>query len=269
MEYKILKLGSFVPMNEQGYLLNNNTIAQINPPFDKPINKIIATYSEIFKNQVHSIYIRGSVARAKAIIGFSDYDCFAVLFDTPNEMQVVQLKTSTQTLVTEFDFVSNFDLYFFTLSDLLENPDFYHWKFALKIQSLCIYGNDLIQTLPNYKPNSEIIYSLFHLEKRIEKSKLKLYSFFDPTLTKYWCSWIARTFVRCGLELVIEREKNFTNELYLCYEVFSKYYPDKKNQMQAALEFAINPITNIEKTLQLIDSLGYWLVDERIKVYGR
>lgn len=269
MEYKILALGSFVLKNHNGYLVNTNTLGQIDRPYSKPIERVIEVYKTVFKNEVHSIYIRGSVARGKAIVGFSDYDCFAILNSAPDSLQYSQIKNEINLLNKEFDFVSNFDLYFFTTHDLFENPDFEHWKFALKIQSVCIYGVSVIPLLPDFCPDRSIIFSLFHLESRITKAKEKLYSCFDLAQTKYWCSWIMRTFVRCGLELVIEREGQYTNELYLCYQTFSKYYPERESQMKSALESAINPISKLEIILGSIESLGGWLIDERVRIYGQ
>ena len=228
-----------------------------------------AFYTSIFKQKIHSIYIRGSVARARAILGFSDYDCFAILLNESTELEKSSIRKATFQIQNDFDFVSNFDLTFFVLSDFLTNEDYKHWRFAAKVQSLCIYGDDLIPTLPSFRPDSEIIFSLAHLEDRIKKAKDRLYNYFDPTLVKYWCSWIMRTFARCGFELVIDREKKYTNELSLCCKVFSKYYPQKKMEMYKALELSINPITNLEEIFTLIETLGDWLVEERKAIYKR
>ena len=60
-------------------------------------------------------------------------------------------------------------------------------------------------------------------------------------------------------ELIIEKEQQFTPDLYLCYKTFSKYYPTKETQMRQALDYFLNPITDL-KTLEIfINQFGNWL----------
>ena len=268
MGYEILKIGSFIKMDSQGFFINDYEVNKLMIPYEKAIDKIIGCYITVFKENVHSIYIRGSVARGNPIMGFSDYDCLAVLCKKCTDIEKKSILEYAESLKLEFDFVPIFDLSYCDIIELMENEEARHWQFAIKVQSICIYGKSLIPILPKFKPNSEIIFSLSCLEKSINKSRNVFLKAFDPDIIKRRCAWIMRIFVRCGLLLVVEREKKYTNELALCCEVFSQYYPEKAKQMKISLELAINPITNLEVLLDLLDNLGQWLVRERIFIYG-
>ncbi|MNL57955.1 hypothetical protein D3C87_1815530 [compost metagenome] len=64
--------------------------------------------------------------------------------------------------------------------------------------------------------------------------------------------WMSRRIVRSGLEITLSRSQKFTRDLYFCYEEFTRYYPDKKQIMYAALENALNGHIDIENFRELI-----------------
>jgi len=68
--------------------------------------------------------------------------------------------------------------------------------------------------------------------------------------------------VRSGLEIVSEQERCFTRDLGLCFDKFSKYYPDKKDDMRKALALALEPTNNTELIEKVFDNIGNWLVAE-------
>ena len=76
------------------------------------------------------------------------------------------------------------------------------------------------------------------------------------------CKAIMKIIIRVGFELIIEKEQQFTPDLYLCYKTFSKYYPTKETQMRQALDYFLNPITDL-KTLEIfINQFGNWLENQ-------
>jgi hypothetical protein len=179
------------------------------------------------------------------------------------------MKERAKDLVREWPFVSQFDLTFFTIDQLLIDPEFAAWQFALRIQSRWVFGDDIRSRLPQYRATPDLAFALFNLETRIAKFRRRIIEEFDYSASLYWCSWVMRTLVRCGLELVIDREGRYTNELPLCYEVFSKYYPDKREAMRRALELSINPTASIESMLEIVEDIGAWIVQERKTHLGR
>lgn len=268
MIYDILDIGKFIGIDRNGFLKNEYSLDKIKPPFNKPIDCIIKKYKEAFKQNIRGIYVRGSVARGNPIEGFSDFDCFAILENKPTENEIRSIRQASIDLLHRFDFVSNFDLFYFRYSSLFNDPNYAPWKFAIKIHSVCIYGENIIHQLPDYKVDSKILFALYHLENRIKNAKENICLNFDPISTRYWCSWIMRTIVRAGLEITTNRHGKYTNELALCYKTFSKYYPEKSTEMFTALQLSINPSTNFQIIFELIDSLGAWLIKERISFWG-
>lgn len=122
------------------------------------------------------------------------------------------------------------------------------------METVCIYGEDLAERLPGYKPGPDIAFQTRYFQKH-----------FDLFLNEYpvepedekldFLNWMLRRFLRLGMELVMEREQRFTRDLYLCYESFSKHYPEKQEEMYRALELAVNPVVNTE-TFNFIKDFG-------------
>ena len=71
--------------------------------------------------------------------------------------------------------------------------------------------------------------------------------------------------IRSGFELIIEKEKQFTADLYLCYLTFSKYFPNYKQEMKQALFWFLNPIIEAKELRLLLDHLGNFIIKESKK----
>ena len=62
--------------------------------------------------------------------------------------------------------------------------------------------------------------------------------------------------------LVIEKEKDYVDNPEDCYNIFSKYYPNKKKEAKEVLKIAKKPVTDKEKVFKIIDTFGKWLTKE-------
>jgi hypothetical protein len=68
-----------------------------------------------------------------------------------------------------------------------------------------------------------------------------------------------KRFLRVGFELCAEKERAYTRDLYPCYQVFSKYYPEQERNMYQALDWALNPIDDKQRLTEFIKKFGSWL----------
>ena len=69
-----------------------------------------------------------------------------------------------------------------------------------------------------------------------------------------------KVIIRTGFELVMEMENQYTVDLYPCYKAFSKYYPEKENQMYRALELYLEPSDDVNFLRRFINEFGLWLI---------
>ncbi|MFF2176595.1 hypothetical protein ACFVT8_09075 [Lysinibacillus sp. NPDC058147] len=124
----------------------------------------------------------------------------------------------------------------------------------------------MISRLPRYKANEALANEhLIHLQGQIKNACDDLQDNSDIEDIKDCCKWIMKIIVRAGLALVITKANTYTRDLYPAYKLFSKYYPEKKNDMKIALEYAIAPIIDVNLLLSFLNEFGTWMVSEADK----
>lgn len=200
--------------------------------------------------------MRGSVARGNSVDDFSDIDIFALIYDWEERWKMAEWQPDLQKeLQTEFPFVREVEImmtpYFEDFSQ--KNPGL---AMIVKTQSLCIFGNDLSKTIPPFLPNEKMILHLTWLEEDVNDFLQK-----EKTTTRD-CQEVTKILIRSGFELVMEKEKKFTTDLYFCYHIFSKYFPEKEDEMREMLHLYLNPMEEELYLKKLVRSLGNWMVEK-------
>ena len=78
---EIIQNSVFLDTDDEGYLISDSSAAKIVPPWSEAVDYARQLEVRRLGGRLHSLYLRGSVARGRAIAGRSDLDLFAVLFD--------------------------------------------------------------------------------------------------------------------------------------------------------------------------------------------
>lgn len=253
----ISPIGSFLPINENGFIINNLKWENVQSDWREPLEMIIKQYQNHYKERLHSVYLRGSVARGLAMPNISDIDTFALVSSTEFiRWKKADIQPKIESSIQEqFPFIKGVEMNIASYESdfLLKNP---RLAMVLKTQSLCVFGNDISKSLPDYRPKDLCLNGQW-LEEDLNDFQQKLES---GTITKEDCQAIMKVIIRVGMEIVVEREGKFTNDLYLCYKTFSKYFPEKEKEMRQALEYFLNPIDDGIKINYFIIDFGKWLV---------
>ncbi len=252
---KIKPIGSFFPQDKNGFILNDTSFEKVQKQWLSVIERIKKSYIDNFGKKVHSIYLRGSVARGSNVDGFSDIDIFAVIYDLEERWKMGEWQPDLQKeLQKEFPFVREVEimLTLFFKDFYQENP---RLAMIIKTQSLCIFGNDLSESIPPFLPNKKMILNLTWLEEDVNEFLQK------EKITTQNCQEITKILIRSGFELVMEKEQKFTTDLYLCYDVFSKYFPNKEKEMREMLHLYLNPMEDEIYLKKLVEKLSKWILD--------
>ncbi|UOR13220.1 nucleotidyltransferase domain-containing protein [Halobacillus amylolyticus] len=269
---EIKEIGSLCSVDDKGYLINQSDPKKINNKFQEVIQRIKESCLSVLPKEIHSIYIRGSVPRGLDIEGVSDVDIIIVTYSNPQDIDLDWVEETEQFIDQKFPFINGVELGFCPLSEVEESKYCSMIPFILKTYGICVYGENLISKLPDYKPDSSLANEhLIHLTSLIDKAKHDLTGNDDIEDIKDCCSWIMRIIVRAGLALVIVQEQSYTRDLFPAFKLFSKHYPEKEQEMRTALWYAINPLSNSEEILELLDHFGIWMKEEAenwLKVYN-
>lgn len=254
----IQPIGSYLSQDENGFVVNDLAINQLEKRWRDVAYYLAKAYKKELGKHVHSVYIRGSVARGLAVDGVSDLDSFALVKPSFSEKVIRWQKADFQSSIEKelndkFPFIGDLEMMLATY-----NEDFKNSRLAMivKTQSLLVDGENIFSELKNYKANREMCLNYRWLKEDID-AFLKI----NPqSFTINQCSEMMKMMIRTGFELVIEKVGRFSPDLYICYRDFSKYYPNKESEMRQALIWFLNPVRNKKELDKFVVNFGNWML---------
>ncbi len=255
-------------IGEDGCLVNETARENVVGKWKDVVDNVIEIYKHHLGEKLHSLYLRGSVARGKAIDGVSDVDTIAVVSISSDELKTFDfswVKNEQDRLNEKYPFQTRVEFYFLSK----ENVSFTD-QFIIQTQSVCVYGDNLSGSFGKIPFSKETILKLIEeneVDKKIERARSIIEESDDSKKIAKMTSWISKRFLRMGVLLAAYKEPKYTRDLYPSYELFAAQYPDKAKEMRQALEYAINPTENKEESLAFINDLGTWLIEEKVRLH--
>ncbi|WP_336883107.1 nucleotidyltransferase [Priestia koreensis] len=263
---QVKHIGRFCQTDDHGFIMNDSSTANINNEFQQVVDAVLETYRLYLGNELHSVYVRGSVPRGLGIVNVSDIDTIAILNKRVEDIDLGWRDKVEQELNDKYKCVKGVELSFYYIDDILQTNRFSIIPFMIKTHSICVYGDDLSVRLPHYKADKTLGNEhLFHLKDQITLAKKDLYDNEDRNDILDCCGWIMKIIVRAGLALVIEEENKYTRDLFPAYQSFSHYYPDHEPEMKQAVQYAIDPISDTYKIMRFLNQFGDWMINEAEK----
>ncbi|MCH2082925.1 MAG: nucleotidyltransferase domain-containing protein [Saprospiraceae bacterium] len=249
----IRPIGCFFPQDEKGNILNPCHSKFISAYYRSFFDAFILLAKERLGDNYHSCWLRGSLPRGLFQEGISDIDLF-ILVKTKKYFKSRQVHYHSN-LQQQYPEIKNVDIieYGYTSKLGVAYPQL---AMVIKTQALCLDGIAIGHELPNYKIGKAMMLQSRWLEDDLTKF-LALMDYSSSELKA-----ICKIILRSGFELVMEREMKYTNDLYICYVSFSKYYPDLSKEMRKALFWYLNPVSKNEMAKKTIEKLGNCLCQE-------
>ncbi|MBO1581653.1 nucleotidyltransferase [Bacillus sp. XF8] len=259
----IKKIGRFCPVDGTGYIINDSHINNIQPVFLRVIQEVKDICFRLLQDDLHSIYIRGSVPRGIGIKGIADIDTIILVRKDPKKIDLEWIESVEQQLLQKFDCISGVELSFYDVEEVIHSAHFSFISFMIQTHGVCIFGEDIRPRLPKYKVSKELAYEhLIHLQAQIEQAREELIHNEGREDIKDCCRWIMKIVVRAGLALTIDREGLYSRDLYPAYEMFSMHFPEQEQNMRKALQYAIDPLDDTMGILVFLETFGNWMINE-------
>lgn len=253
---EIRPMGSYFEVDENGYLVNPASLEKIQEKWKPAIDDVVEVYKNKFGDVLHSVYIRGSVAKGEAVEGVSDLDSFAYVNLKKEEIEKGWQKEERALLKEKYPYIEDIEI------TVMPVPE----KASLMVaQSVCVYG-EAMEVQPK-KPGKDMFNHLYYFEERHINARKSLENISDSEKEKIQskCVWLMKDILRAGFELTMERSGHYTRDLYLCCKDFSEYYPEKENIMFKVLDLAINPVSDKKRIFEVIDEIVPWVAEESKK----
>lgn len=265
---EITKSGVFLDTDEEGYLLSDSSAGKIVSPWSEAVDYARELEVRRLGDRLHSLYLRGSAARGRAIPGRSDLDLFAVIFDDkPGDAPPPPLWSQNTEFRRRFPFVTSVESSHIALANV--HGPFHYYRFAMKVSAVCIHGEDLLPQIAPYKADAPIAEEWFRIFPHlIDQLVDDLDKARDEETQKSLCQDLMKAFLRAGFLLVMKRQNSYTRDLYPSYQSFSHFYPERKSTMWRCLELAVNPISDTEEFLPLVTDFNAWMREATEAEFG-
>lgn len=264
-DIEVLNLGHYTLVDSEGYLVNPSNLAKLPNKWKSALEEMKRSYLEGAPDYIHSIYVRGSVARGEPIEHVSDIDTVAVTMGTTANLDNSWINPKVVQLEDKYPFSTGFEFVHWNIENLEDknNPKAVNLRFTMKTQFECIFGEDLLPSFPKVKPSAEMAWlQTANFEKSLKSGLKKLEERIDSASIGKASVWLSKRILRAGFFLVMDLEKKLTKDLYPSWESFSKYYPSKSNEMYTVLYLALNPKDNKKVLISFYETFGGWLLSE-------
>lgn len=249
----------YLSTDEDGYLVNIASLANIQPEWQAAVDAVTDTCVTHMGNDLHSVYVCGSVARGCAVHGSSDLDMIALTQSSDTEQSKDWQIEMDFEMKRSFPFITEVELVTEARSNVLSLRGL---RRILKLHSACVAGVDITGDLPRMKAGIEVAAAYHNLESEILKHLMNIQSKKLKNQIEHSCAWIMKKIVRTAFELVMEREGRYTTDLQSCYDFFSDYYPEHRHSVFRALQLATTPTTDLGQIGVVVCDVLRWMPQE-------
>jgi len=259
--------GKFFAIDDAGFIVNDCDRNKIQPPWSAPVDELRQRCLDTWPDRLGGLYLRGSVPRGLAVPHLSDLDSFVILSGEIHPADRARSRRIERDIGRRYLFCTKVELEPIDASVFRQARSV--WHSIIQLQSLRIAGDRSFPTLPNFRPDATLRNFSQTWEFDLEETCVVLAELSPDRLdfavrVRQRCAWIARRAVRTGFELVMERDRCYTPDLYHCYRRFAVYFPERRASMRKALELAIAPTTNRAGLILFLRDFGGWLT-ERVR----
>lgn len=258
------RTGRLWRMDNDGSILNDASPDKIKSPYDSMIADATAAYTGNIANDIHSVYVTGSVARGLAVEGVSNLNMIALLTEAADADLVLRdwIVPAEEALLAKYPSLSDVILELWPYNYVFADPErFSIGAFIIKTHSVCVWGSDVTPELPDYRVDAAIANDdLVQIKLDVDEAVMKIKRNSKPENVAYWCREVMKHILHAGFALVMVDEGVYTRDLDLCYEYFARHYPGHAADMQRALRYAENPSTDAMEVLDYLADMGEWII---------
>lgn len=253
-------------LDGNGYIVSDVSLEKIPHHYMQPINETVDRLKDIFPQQLHSVYVYGSVARGDALSGISDLDILAIFHKmlSPDESSAV--KKLSKELSQKYDSLLRDVGIAISDYDYIMDPANYYEQAFLKEICVCVYGDDLGNQFGPYKLTPEIAISFNgDISEVLNRMENKLKSASSINEIKSIAQSLARKIIRTYYSMVMARSQIWSTRLHEQADIVIYHFPDKKDLVRDLQNWLEQPPTDRIKVVDFIKTEGKWVCENFVR----
>ncbi|MBR9789856.1 MAG: nucleotidyltransferase domain-containing protein [Vibrionaceae bacterium] len=238
--------------------------------FEPLIREVLICLKSGLGQNLHSVYVYGSVARKTAVIGQSNLDLVVVTKAPFEANRATLLSTIKWRAQKGYPHINGVSIRTALVSDVANIDSIFTWGFMLKHCCVCIYGDDLADCFGEYVPSWEIAkHWNMDVEEWLSAYRTKIAQAQNVEEQIPAQMAIAKKLLRASYSLIMYRDKRWFDEPLVCGQEFLTYHPEKRLEIERlGILLSGRPIPK-RSVIGLLDSFGGWLVKQYQKTEFR
>ena len=222
------------------------------------IRETVESLKNLFHQQLHSVYVYGSVARGEAVALKSDLDIIAMFDGQLSSVQLTELKKLAGELSQTYRFLVRDVGIAVAYYDYTVDPLHYYENAFIKELSVCVYGEDLGERFGPYKLTPEISISFYgDISDALTRTLNRLTTASSKDFHTF-SQGFARKLIRTYYSMVMVLSQIWTTRLHEQSQVINHYFPEKESIIRTLLNLIDEPPTDREAVIELFKSEGEW-----------
>ncbi|OZU87595.1 hypothetical protein CIL03_16020 [Virgibacillus indicus] len=245
-------------LDSDGFIVSDVSIDKIDKAYVPCIRESIKRLENLFHQQLHSVYLYGSVARGEAIAAKSDLDLIAMFDGKLSSVKQAKLKKLAGELSQKYRTLVRDVGIAIAYYDYTVDPANYYENAFLKQLCVCVYGEDLGERFGPYKLTSEIPIRFNGDISESHARALKRLETASDEDFKTIIQSFSRKLIRTYYSMVMVRSQIWTTRLHEQSEISIYHFSDKESIIHTLMNWIDDPPTDREAVYKLFKCEGEW-----------
>lgn len=227
------------------------------------IGELVKFFRAGLGDNLHSLYVYGSVARGSAKPGRSNIDVIVVTHESFDANRVTLINTIRYRFQRHYPFVTDLNVKTALASHVASLDSLFSWGFLLRHCARCVYGSDLGECFGDYEPSWEIAkhwnmdvgYKVAYYRAKIAKAtrgEEQIKAQID----------VGKKLLRASYSLIMHRDKQWFDDPLECGRQFLVYHPEKHREIDRLALLLRGKVIPKRSVVGLLDDFGPWLAKQ-------
>lgn len=240
------------------------------PEYQPALEDILKLLRGGLGENLHSVYVYGSVARKKARPGFANLDIIVVSKRSFSDTRATLYNTIKWRFQKSYPHITEVAFKTVLAQEVASLDSIFSWGFLLRHCAVCIYGEDLSECFGDYEPSWEIAkHWNMDVEDWVAVYRHRIArSATDAEQIKAQ-KIIAKKLLRASYSLVMYKDKCWYEDPIECGQQFLRYYPEKQVEIERLGILLTGRVIAKRSVVGILDGFGEWLVKQYQKTEFR
>ena len=239
-------------------------------PYQPAIKDLVGFVTGGLGENLHSIYLYGSVARRTAKPGQSNLDVIIVTHKPFAETKTALLNSIKWRFQKSYPFISEVSFKSALVSEVVSLESIFSWGFQLRHCAVCIHGENLAECFGDYEPSWEIAkHWNMDVEDWVAVYRNRIARADKEADLIKSQKIIAKKLLRASYSLIMYRDKKWYDDPIECGRQFLRYFPEKLVEIERLGILLSGRLIAKRSVIGILDGFGDWLANQYKKTEFR